>query len=133
MKFTAALPVTAGTVKLFTCSAAGDPQQYLADIQADSAASSSSISANLALQGHQLGSLSSSPRVLLFTVVVGDNANTGVTGATAQLEMLPGEWQGLSNSRFECAGDVLNTRKSKNACLGMRLSYAVNMCTAASR
>jgi hypothetical protein len=49
MKFTTALQVTAGTVKLFTCTAAGDPQQYLADMRGDSA--SSVCSTSLALQG----------------------------------------------------------------------------------
>jgi hypothetical protein len=87
LKFSTILSATAGTVKLFTCSAAGDPQQYIADMQPKETGGSS-YSASLALQGPQLGSLSSSLGLLHFTAVVG--ACNKPTGAVARLELLPG-------------------------------------------
>jgi hypothetical protein len=87
MKFNASLPAEAAPVKLFTCSAAGDPLQYITELQ-QTAADGNAYSASLALHGPQLGSLSSSPGVLRFTVVVGDGNRA--TGATAQLELLQG-------------------------------------------
>jgi hypothetical protein len=95
-EFTAIIsaPLTgaAGEVKLFTCNAAGTPLRYVADMQQQSNAappSSSSVYAvSLALQGPQLGSLSSSPGVRLFTVVLGTDGNA--TGAMAQLELIAG-------------------------------------------
>uniref|UniRef100_A0A383VLH2 Sushi domain-containing protein n=1 Tax=Tetradesmus obliquus TaxID=3088 RepID=A0A383VLH2_TETOB len=57
------------------------------DMQPD-AADGSTYSASLALQGPQLGSLSSSPGVLRFTAVVG--AGNTATGAVARLDLLPG-------------------------------------------
>jgi hypothetical protein len=89
MKFNASLLATAGPSKLFTCSAAGDPLQYLSDMQL-AAAGGSTYSASLALQGPQLGNLSSSPGVLRFTVLVG--GNNRATGAVAQLKLPPGAW-----------------------------------------
>jgi hypothetical protein len=87
MKFNASLSATAGPVKLFTCSATDDPLQYLSVMQT-AAASANSYSASLAMQGPQLGSLSSSPGVLHFTAVVGTGNNA--TGAVAETELLPG-------------------------------------------
>jgi hypothetical protein len=87
MAFKASLPGISGPVKLFTASAVGAFLQYVTDLQA---AAGSSYVASLALQGSQLGSLSSSPGVLRFTAVVG--AGNTATGAVAQLELLPGEF-----------------------------------------
>ncbi|WIA20647.1 hypothetical protein OEZ85_005025 [Tetradesmus obliquus] len=87
LQFNASLAAAAGPVKLFTCSAAGDPLQYLIDME-PTAPGGITYSASLALHGPQLGSLSSSPGVLRFTAVVG--AGSRATGAVAQLELLPG-------------------------------------------
>jgi hypothetical protein len=87
MKFNSTLSAKAGPVKLFTCSAAGDPLQYLTDMLPAATAGSTYL-ASLALQGPQLGSLSSSPGVLRFTAVVGTSNKP--TGAVARLELLPG-------------------------------------------
>uniref|UniRef100_A0A383WDU4 Tyrosine-protein kinase ephrin type A/B receptor-like domain-containing protein n=1 Tax=Tetradesmus obliquus TaxID=3088 RepID=A0A383WDU4_TETOB len=87
MRFNASLSAAAGPVKLFSCSAAGDPLQLLTDMQL-TASGGSSYSASLDLQGTPLGSVSSSPGVLHFTAVVG--ADNRATGATAKLQLLPG-------------------------------------------
>lgn len=87
VKLNASLSAAAGAVKLYTCSAAGDPLQYLSDMQ-PTATGGSTYSASLALQGPHLGSLSSRPGVLRFTAVVG--AENSRTGAVTRLELLPG-------------------------------------------
>jgi hypothetical protein len=87
LKFNASLPAAAGAVKLFISSAVGSPLQDLADMQ-PAGTDDSTYAASLALQGPQLGSLSSRPGVLRFTAVLG--ARNTTTGALAQLELLPG-------------------------------------------
>jgi hypothetical protein len=97
MNFITDLAAAAGDVKLFTSIAAGKPLEYIADMEQQSTAtppsSSSVYTVSLALQGPQLGSLSSSPGVRLFTVVVGNDSKA--TGATAQLELIAGMMRGL--------------------------------------
>jgi hypothetical protein len=88
MKFNIALPEAAGAVKLFMSNAAGEPVQLLADMQ-PSGADSSAYTATLALQGLQLGSFSSRPGKLWFTVAVGTAAKG--TGAVSLLEVLVGK------------------------------------------
>jgi hypothetical protein len=88
MKFHTALPVTAGTVKLYTCTAAGKPLQHLAEMYMQGDSAGSMYSASLALQDPEMSSISSKPGMLHFTVLLG--AADAATGATAQLELLPG-------------------------------------------